>query len=57
MITVRVAACRPETLDIVGIELVCVDGAPLPAFSAGSHIDVHLPGGLVRTVFIVQSLG
>jgi ferredoxin-NADP reductase len=24
------------------------DGAPLPPFQAGAHIDVHLPGGLVR---------
>lgn len=24
------------------------DGAPLPPFKAGAHIDVHLPGGLIR---------
>jgi len=48
MITVRVAACRQEALDILGFELVRLDGAPLPAFSAGSHIDVHLPGGMIR---------
>lgn len=30
------------------LELVDPDGAPLPAFTAGAHIDVHLPGGLVR---------
>ena len=23
-------------------------GAPLPAFTAGAHVDLHLPGGLVR---------
>lgn len=33
---------------ICGLELTAVDGQPLPAFSAGSHIDVHLPEGLVR---------
>lgn len=48
MITVKVAARRQEALGIVGIDLVRVDGGPLPAFSAGSHIDVYLPGGLVR---------
>lgn len=48
MITVRVAACRQEALDIRSFELVRPDGGALPAFSAGSHIDVHLPGGLVR---------
>ncbi len=24
------------------------DGQPLPAFSAGAHIDVHLPDGVIR---------
>lgn len=48
MITVRVAACRQEALDILSFELVRPDGGPLPAFSAGSHIEVHLPDGLVR---------
>ena len=31
-----------------GFELAAVDGSRLPPFEAGSHIDVHLPGGLVR---------
>jgi vanillate O-demethylase ferredoxin subunit len=31
-----------------GYELAAVDGSALPPFEAGSHIDVHLPGGLVR---------
>lgn len=47
-ISVRVARKQPEALDICTFELVAVDGAPLPAFSAGSHVDVHLPGGLIR---------
>jgi vanillate O-demethylase ferredoxin subunit len=29
-------------------ELEAAAGRPLPAFSAGAHIDLHLPGGLVR---------
>lgn len=33
---------------IDSFELGRVDGGPLPNFSAGSHIDVHLPGGLIR---------
>ena len=41
---VRVAAKSVEALDIVTLELVAVDGKPLPAFSAGSHVDVMLPG-------------
>jgi len=34
--------------DICLFELAAPDGAALPAFSAGAHVDVHLPGGLVR---------
>lgn len=44
----RVARKTVEALDICSFELVAVDGTPLPAFTAGSHIDVHLPGGLTR---------
>ena len=45
---VRVARKTPEAQDIVTLELVPVDGQTLPAFSAGSHVDVHLPGGIIR---------
>jgi vanillate O-demethylase ferredoxin subunit len=45
---VRVVAKSAEALDIATFELVNVDDRPLPAFSAGSHIDVHLPNGLTR---------
>jgi len=31
-----------------GFELAAADDGLLPPFEAGSHIDVHLPGGLVR---------
>jgi len=48
LIKVRVAAKRLECADIAVFELQAVDGAPLPAFEAGAHVDVHLPGGLVR---------
>jgi vanillate monooxygenase ferredoxin subunit len=47
-IQVRVARKRVEAVDICTIELVEANGAPLPAFSAGSHIDVELPNGVTR---------
>lgn len=47
-ITVRVARKVAEAQDICSLELVDLSGAPLPAFSAGAHIDVHLPDGLTR---------
>lgn len=48
MIEVRVARRTREADDILGLELVSADGAPLPPFSAGSHIDVHTPAGKLR---------
>ena len=48
MIEVQVAARHSEALDIYSYELTRVDGQPLPAFTAGAHIDVHLPGGVIR---------
>lgn len=46
--TVRIARKAREALDICSFELVDPDGSSLPRFAAGSHVDVHLPGGLVR---------
>jgi vanillate O-demethylase ferredoxin subunit len=46
--TVRIARKTVEAVDISSFELVDPDGNALPPFSAGSHIDVHLPDGLVR---------
>lgn len=39
---------QPEADNIVSFELASIEGQSLSAFSAGSHIDVHLPNGLVR---------
>lgn len=48
MIDVVVTRKRREAEGIYSFELAAIDRRPLPAFSAGSHIDVHLPNGLVR---------
>ena len=45
---VRVLRRKAEAEGIASFELARADGGPLPAFSAGSHIDVHVPGGLTR---------
>lgn len=45
---VKVARRTQETPDICVLELVACDGAPLPSFSAGSHVDVYLPGDVTR---------
>ncbi|KWF94607.1 Vanillate O-demethylase oxidoreductase [Burkholderia cepacia] len=46
--SVRVSAKLMETGDICSFELVALDDVALTPFSAGAHVDVHLPGGLVR---------
>ncbi|WP_077035507.1 PDR/VanB family oxidoreductase [Pelomonas sp. KK5] len=33
---------------IAVLELADPAGSPLPAFSAGAHVDLHLPGGVIR---------
>jgi vanillate O-demethylase ferredoxin subunit len=50
MNTLRVkVACRTNEADgICSYELVSADGTPLPPFTAGAHIDVHLGVGIVR---------
>lgn len=45
---VRVTRKTVEAQDIVTLELVAVDGQPLPAFAAGSHVDLFLPQGITR---------
>lgn len=48
VLPVRVSRRWTEAVDIVAFEFVACDGRPLPAFSAGSHIDVHIKTGMVR---------
>lgn len=48
MIEVIVASKQLEAEGICSFELARENGQPLPAFSAGAHIDVHLGQGLVR---------
>lgn len=48
MIDVIVTRKRLEAEGIYSFELAAAEDSMLPAFSAGSHIDVQLPNGLVR---------
>jgi vanillate O-demethylase ferredoxin subunit len=47
-IEVRVSRKWREAEDIVSFELEAAGGGPLVPFSAGAHIDVHTPAGVVR---------
>lgn len=48
LFAVRVRRRTQLADDIIGLELGALDGAPLPAWAAGAHIDVELPNGLLR---------
>ncbi|WP_118180489.1 PDR/VanB family oxidoreductase [Paraburkholderia phosphatilytica] len=47
-IEARVKSITSLAEDINAFEFVSADGSELPSFTAGSHIDVHLPGGTIR---------
>lgn len=47
-LSVRVVRKHVEAEGICSFELADPHGAALPAFSAGAHIDVHIPGGFTR---------
>jgi tetrachlorobenzoquinone reductase len=56
-IEVRVRTLRHEATGIISIDLVPYGGARLPVFTAGSHIDVHLPNGLARSYSLMNPQG
>lgn len=48
---------RMESSDTASYDLVAANGAPLPAFTAGAHIDVEIPGGLHRSYSLTGAPG
>jgi len=46
--TVTVASVRHEAQDVVGLTLSSPDGAALPGWSPGAHVDLFLPSGRQR---------
>lgn len=50
-----VKATRLLTPDVRLIELADIDDWPLPPFTAGAHVDLHLPSGLVRPYSICST--
>lgn len=57
LLRVRVAAKTTAAEDIAVFDLAPVDDLALPAFEAGAHIDVHVPGGLVRQYSLYELPG
>ncbi|WP_326538705.1 PDR/VanB family oxidoreductase [Pseudorhodoferax sp.] len=50
-----VARLTQEAQDVLGLELRAPDGGTLPAFTAGAHVDVRLPGGICRQYSLANS--
>ncbi len=55
MLDVVVRHKQREARDIASFELVDAAGMPLPRFTAGAHIDVHIRPGLVRQYSLMNS--
>ncbi|HEX7891036.1 MAG TPA: PDR/VanB family oxidoreductase [Ramlibacter sp.] len=55
LLKARVHALRLEARDVISVELQPAEsGAKLPAFEPGSHIDLHLAEGLVRSYSLLN---
>ena len=55
LLNALVHTLRYEAEDIIGIELRPADGPAFPAFEAGSHIDLHLPNGMLRSYSLLNA--
>lgn len=56
LLQVRVRATTYEASSILGFELVPLPPqTSLPAFTAGAHIDLHLPGGVLRSYSLLNN--
>lgn len=53
--SVVVAKKAIEAHNMISLELVDPSGAELPVFSAGAHVDVTIPGGIVRQYSLCNS--
>ncbi|AOJ02668.1 ferredoxin [Burkholderia mayonis] len=55
LLNARIRTLRYEAEGVVSVELVPVSGSSFPAFSAGAHVDLHLPNGLTRSYSLLNS--
>lgn len=50
----RVMALKWEAKDVISVELQSTDRSPLSAFTAGAHIDLHLPNQIIRSYSLLN---
>lgn len=51
----RIRTLRYEAEGVMSVELVPQEGAHWPSFTAGAHIDLHLPNGLTRSYSLLNA--
>jgi ferredoxin-NADP reductase len=54
ILEVRVKSITYEAQGISSYDLRALSGSELPPFTAGAHIDLHLPNGLIRSYSLVN---
>ena len=50
MLELVVRSARTVATDVISLELTHPDGAALPEWTPGAHLDLHLPSGLVLSL-------
>ncbi|WP_322063144.1 PDR/VanB family oxidoreductase [Paraburkholderia sp. J63] len=55
LLQARIRTLRYEAQGVMSVELVPENGAEFPGFSAGAHVDLHLPNGLTRSYSLLNS--
>jgi ferredoxin-NADP reductase len=53
-ITTQIKQIRLESEGTASFDLLPANGQALPPFTPGAHVDVHIPGGLVRSYSLVN---
>lgn len=56
-LSVLIRQVRLECSGVVSIELEASDGAPLPGYAAGAHVNVRIPGGPLRSYSLIDPAG
>jgi ferredoxin len=54
-IKVRIKSISLEAETVLSYDLRDIDGRVLPPFTAGAHIDLHLPNGQIRSYSLLNS--
>jgi len=54
LLQVFVHTLRLQAQDVISVDLRLKNGEQLPPFTAGSHIDLHLPNGMIRSYSLLN---